>query len=96
MSERVKGQSTELDKEVNKLTKKDRTEYVEDLVSETEEAARRQDLRTSYKITLYGNFRSLIRDKEDNIITDDSKEVLCLGVESFSINPQQTFPIRRS
>ena len=80
MSERVKGQLkqkySELDKEVKQLTKKDRIEYVEDLASEAEEAARRQDLRTLYKITksLNGNVRSgnfPIREKEDNVITDD-------------------------
>ena len=84
VSERVKGQLkqkySELDKEVKELTKKDRIEFVEDLASEAEEAARRQDLRTLYKITksLNGNVSSgncPIRDKEDNIITDDSKEV---------------------
>ena len=64
MSERVKGQLkqkySELDKEVKELTKKDRIEFVEDLASEAEEAARRQDLRTLYKITksLNGNVSS--------------------------------------
>ena len=60
MSKRVKGKqnkSSVLDKEIKQITNnKDRFEYVEDLVSEAEEAAR-QDLRTLYKITksLNGN-----------------------------------------
>ena len=44
MSEIVKGQLkqkySELDKDIKELTKNDRIEYVEDLASEAEEAAR--------------------------------------------------------
>ena len=83
-SERVKAQLkqnySDLDKEIKGLTKKDKIDYVEELASEAEEAARRQDLRTLYKITksLNGNVRSgncPIRDEGDKIITDDSEEV---------------------
>ena len=80
VKEQLKQKYTDLDKEVKALTKKDKTEYVEEMANKAEEAARRQDLGTLYKITksLNGNHSGgncPIRDKEDKIITDERQEI---------------------
>ncbi|XP_078381429.1 uncharacterized protein LOC144664193 [Oculina patagonica] len=70
-SERVKDRCRkkyqELDKEVKRMAKRGKKDYVENLAEEAEEAAARQDLKTLYTIskTLRGGYRSGNRPGKD-------------------------------
>ena len=83
-SERVKDQLkrnyTKTDREVKRLAKVDKKAYVERLADEAEEAARRQDLKTLYRITKtlsrrYINNNVPVKDKEDNIIFNEADNI---------------------
>lgn len=83
-SERVKDQIkkryTQADKEVKKSARKDKKKYIEDLTSEAERAAQRQDMRTLYRITSdlkggYQNVDTPIKDKEGKHITSEEAKI---------------------
>ena len=77
--ERVKDQLkrsyTQTDREVKRLANVDKKAYVERLADEAEEAARRQDLKTLYRITKTLNNNVLVKNKEDNIIFSEADKI---------------------
>lgn len=84
-SERVRNQYKEkfcdLDREIKRMAKMDKIEYVEKLATEAEEASSRGDMRRLYAITrtLSGSYNipnnSHIKDKSGKIITNEKDQV---------------------
>ena len=75
---RLKGKYTDLDKEVKSLAKADKKAHIDGLATKAEEAARKEDMRTLYKITgeLSGKGYSCnapVKDSSGNIISEESK-----------------------
>ena len=83
-SERLKEQHrrkyTELNKEVRKMTKADKRDYIEKLADKAEEAARRNDLKTLYKINkqLSNDFQNSdvpVKDRNGKIIEGEIDKI---------------------
>lgn len=84
-SERIKQQFKEkfcqLDREVKKMAKSDKNDYVEKLATEAEDASSRGDLRTLYKITktLSGSGSESsnvpVKDKDGKVISNEKEQI---------------------
>lgn len=58
---KLKSRYTDINKRIKKQARKDKRAYFEDMAAETEEAAKKGDIRT-----LYGVTRKLANDKTNN------------------------------
>jgi hypothetical protein len=83
-SERVKEQLrqkyTKADKDVKKHARKDKKQYYENLATEAETAARKQDMKTLYKITTelrggHKNTEPPVKDKNGLVITSETEKI---------------------
>ena len=80
LKDRLQTAYSEQDKEVKRMTRKDKKEFVDKLADEAENAAERRDLRSLYKITktLTGGFHNNdrpVKDINDKVVTSEREQV---------------------
>ena len=80
LKDRLQTTYSEQDKEVKRMTRKDKKEFVDKLADEAENAAERRDLRSLYKITktLTGGFHNNdrpVKDINDKVVTSEREQV---------------------
>ena len=80
LKEKVQIRYSEIDREVKKKARADKTAFTETLADGAEEAAQKQDMPTLYKITksIAGGFKNNyvpVKDTDGNVITDIAEQM---------------------
>ena len=80
LKEQLKTRYAEANKAVKKLAKQDKRAHIDNLANEAEEAAKRQDMKTLYRITAelkggHKNSEPPVKDLDGNCITSETEKV---------------------
>ena len=80
LKDKLKSRYAELNREVKKMAKADKKSFMEGLAEEAEEAARKQDIKTLYRITeaLSGGLKNSdvpVKDTNGNLVSSETGQL---------------------